>query len=79
MIQRFITSIGITITITSINTITSIRSIVCVTKFLLRLPYAVAMDPSYFEPTKSSAKILTAPTGWRYSAELCTIQEASTN
>ena len=38
----------------------------CVTNFLLRLPYALAMDSSYFEPTKLSAKIPTAPTGWRY-------------
>ena len=29
------------------------------------------MDPFYFEPTKPIAKTPTAPTGWRYLAELC--------
>ena len=47
----------------------------CVTKFMLWLPYAIAMDPFYFEPTKPIAKTPTAPTGWRYLAELCAIRE----
>ena len=33
------------------------------------------MDPFYFEPTKPIAKTPTAPTGWRYLAELCAIRE----